>query len=168
MRALCVPVIAAAVLSLAACATAPTLYGPAAAPGAVGYSEYRIEPGRFRVTFRGGPGAPLEQVADYALLRAAELTLAEGYDWFRIADRYVRRADSGRGSRLTLGTGTGNYGRHGGVGVGLGTSFDLGGGPSVVQTLEIVMGKGPAPREGSVYDAREVQRNLGARLGARV
>ena len=41
----------------------PTLYQAAAGPQAVGYSEYRIEPGRYRITFRGGPGAPPEQVA---------------------------------------------------------------------------------------------------------
>ena len=160
--------IAAASLSLAACATPPTLYVPAAGPGGIGYSEYRIEPGRFRIMFKGGPGAPLEQVADYALLRAADLTLAEGYDWFRIADRYVRQAGPRGGPHVTLGTGTGSYGRRGGVGVGVGTSFDLGGGAGITQILEVVMGKGPAPREPDVYDAREVHRNLGARLGARV
>jgi hypothetical protein len=37
--------IAALALSLAACATAPTLYQPAVGPQAVGYSDYRIEPG---------------------------------------------------------------------------------------------------------------------------
>ena len=41
-------------------ATAPTLYGPAVRPDAVGFSEYRIEPGRVRITFRGGPGAPVQ------------------------------------------------------------------------------------------------------------
>ena len=71
---------AAASLALSACATAPTLYQASNGPQAVGYSEYRIEPGRYRITFRGGPGAPAQQVADYALLRAADLALAEGYD----------------------------------------------------------------------------------------
>src|SRR5690606_22629066 len=79
---------ALAVLMLTACATTPTFYAPAASPSAMGYSEYRIEPGRYRVTFRGGPGAPPQQVADYTLLRAADLALADGYDWFRITDRF--------------------------------------------------------------------------------
>ncbi|WP_374571000.1 hypothetical protein [Phenylobacterium sp.] len=156
--------LAAATLALAACATAPTFYGPAASPGAVGWSDYRIEPDRFRVTFQGGPGASLQQVADYALLRAADLTLAQGYDWFRVADRQVQGEPS-KGPRVGVGMGTGNYGRHSGVSVGLGTSFDLGGGAAVAQTLEIVMGHGPAPREPDVYDAREVRRNLGDKAG---
>lgn len=154
-----------AALWLAGCATPPTFYGPATAPNGIGWSEYRIEPGRYRVTFRGGPGAPIEQVADYALLRAADLTLADGYDWFRVADRFAVQSGSGAGPRVSLGTGTGSYGRHSGVSVGLGTSFDLGGGPALAQTLEIVMGRGPAPREPDVYDARELRRSLGARAG---
>ena len=52
--------IAAAALSLSACAAAPTLYQPAQGPQSVGYREYRIEPGRYRITFQGGPGAPPE------------------------------------------------------------------------------------------------------------
>ena len=67
---------AVACVSLAACATAPTHFQPAASPGGIGYSEMRIEPGRYRVTFQGGAGAPEAQVMDYALLRAADLALA--------------------------------------------------------------------------------------------
>lgn len=155
-----------AALVLSACATpAPTFYGPASASGAVGWSEFRIEPGRYRVTFRGGPGAPLEQVADYALLRAADLTMAQGYDWFRVADRVVQQVSRGGGPQVSLGTGTGSYGRRSGVSVGVGTTFDLGGGPVLAQTLEIVMGRGPAPREGDAYDARQIRRNLAPRAG---
>ncbi|OZA72087.1 MAG: hypothetical protein B7X77_12480, partial [Caulobacter sp. 39-67-4] len=68
--------LAGLVLSLAllgGCASAPTLYAARATPAGVGYTEFRLEPGRYRVTFQGGPGAPVEQVSDYALLRAAEL-----------------------------------------------------------------------------------------------
>jgi len=157
---------AAAALSLAACASAPTLYGPAATPNAVGFSEYRIEPGRYRVTFRGGPGAPPEQVADYTLLRAADLALAEGYDWFRVSDRFLRQAAPNNGPRISLGTGGVDYGRRSAVGVGVGTSFNLGGGPSLAQTIEVVMGKGAPPRDADVYDARAVRRTVGARAGS--
>ncbi len=86
--------------ALAACGTTPTVYGPAASAQGVGFSEYRIEPGRYRITFRGGPGAPVEQVSDYALLRAADLAIAEGYDWFRVADRYTTQE---RGQQRTAG-----------------------------------------------------------------
>src|SRR6516164_7347777 len=85
-----------AALALAACTT-PTVYQPASGPDAVGFSEYRIEPGRYRVFFHGGSGAPPERVMDLALLRAAELTLAGGYDWFRVSDRMVRAVGGGYG-----------------------------------------------------------------------
>jgi hypothetical protein len=149
---------------LTACASVPTLYRPAAAPGGIGYSEYRIEPGRFRVTFTGGRGAPAQQVADYALLRAADLTLAEGFDWFRVADRYTR-ATGGGGPQVTLGTGAGGFGRSGGVSIGIGTRFELGDGPALAQTLEVVMGKGALPRDADTYDARAIRRGLGAAHG---
>ncbi|WP_411287725.1 CC0125/CC1285 family lipoprotein [Phenylobacterium sp.] len=154
---------AALCASLGACASAPTVYSAANGPQAVGFSDYRIEPGRYRVTFRGGPGAPPEQVADYALLRAADIALADGYDWFRVSDRTMRQAGANNGPRVSLGTGGGSYGRGGGVGIGLGTSFDLGGGPSLAQTIEVVMGKGEKPPGADVYDARGLRSAIGPR-----
>ncbi|WP_309645676.1 CC0125/CC1285 family lipoprotein [Phenylobacterium sp.] len=148
---------------LSACAAAPTVYAPAAGPKAVGFSEYRIEPGRYRITFRGGPGAPAAQVSDYALLRAADLAIAEGYDWFRVADRMTLEAAPNNGPRVSIGGGGGGGGFRSGVGVGVGTSFDLGGGPSLAQTIEVLMGKGPRPSDRDAYDAREIRRNLGPR-----
>ena len=127
------------------------------------FSEYRIEPGRYRVTFRGGPGAPFSQVADFALLRAADLAIADGYDWFRITDRQATRDGQG-GPQLSVGAGGGSSGHSGGVGVGLGTSFNLGGGPQVSQTLEVMMGRGPRPAGGDVYDARQIRQVIGARV----
>lgn len=152
--------------ALAACATAPTVYAPAAGPKAVGFSEMRIEPGRYRITFRGGPGAPMTQVADYALLRAADLTLADGYDWFRVVDRYAAQSGGGGGPQLSVGAGGGSGGYRSGVGVGVGTSFDLSGGPALTQIIEIIMGKGAPPpsAKGEVYNAADVRRTIGARI----
>lgn len=160
------PLMVALALSagLAACATAPTFYAPAATPQGVGFSDYRLEADRFRITFRGGPGAPAAQVADYALLRASDLALTNGYDWFRITERYMTRSAPTSGTRLSIGTGSGSFGRHGGVGLGLGTSFDLGGGPSLSQTLEVVLGKGPRPQGADVYDARDVRQTIAPRV----
>lgn len=154
---------AAGCLTLAACATPPTVYAPAAGPQTPGYSEFRIEPGRYRITFRGGPGAPVEQVADYALLRAADLAIAEGYDWFRVADRHTRQAAPNGGPRISIGAGGGPGPFRSGVGVGLGTSFDLGGGPAIAQTIEVLMGRGAKPAGLDVYDAQAVRRAIGAR-----
>lgn len=162
MKRLALILLAAA--ALGACETVPTLYQPAAGRDAVGYSEYRIEPGRYRITFRGGPGAPPVQVADYALLRAADLALAEGYDWFRVSDR-VTEGHPDRGPRVSLGVGGASFGRHSGVGVGVSTGgMSLGGGPSVSTTIEVLMGRGERPRGADVYDARALRQNLGARI----
>jgi len=153
----------AAVLALTGCAT-PTVYGPAAGPARVGFSDYRIEAGRYRVTFTGGGGAPIAQVADFALLRAAELALRDGYDWFRVVDRVDQRA-GGVGSTLSVGTGSSSWGRRSSVGVGLGTTIDLSGGPAWSRTLEVLAGKGEPPRERDVYDARAVVRDVGQGAG---
>ena len=50
------------------------------------------------------------------------------------------------------------------MGVGVGTSFNLGGGPALAQTIEILLGKGAAPRGPDVYNAREVERAIRARV----
>src|SRR6185369_1173595 len=112
----------------------------------------------YRVTFQGGPGAPPAQVQDYALLRAADLAVAEGYDWFRVTDRMTRE-NGYSGATLSLGFGGASYGHHSATGVGVGAGgIPLGGGPALVATLEVLMGKGPKPSDGDVYDARGVQR----------
>ncbi len=160
MKRLVLPAFAA--LALAACTTAPTRFQPAAGRDPVGFSEIRIEPGRYRVTFQGGAGAPAAQVQDYALLRAANLALANGYDWFRVTDRATRQTGYS-GSSLSVGVGGMSFGRHSAAGVGVGTGVPLGGGAALATTLEVLMGKGPRPSDGDVYDARGVQQSIGAR-----
>ena len=74
--------------ALAGCAT-PTPYQPNI-PGQAtsgGYSEVRIEPNRWRVTFAGNSLTSRQTVEAYLLFRSAELTVQQGYDWFSIADR---------------------------------------------------------------------------------
>jgi len=158
------PLIAATLAGflLAACATTPTVYrAQLGAPNDVGYSEYRLEAGRYRVTFQGGPGAKEAQVADYALLRAAELALRDGYDWFRIADRSTSVSGYDRGPRVSFGGGSASFGGRSSVGVGLGTSFNLGPGPAVSRSIEVVFGKGPTPKDRDAYDARDVVKTVG-------
>jgi hypothetical protein len=77
---------------LSACTTA-TPYQPNIRGQKVsgGYSESRIEANRFRVNFAGNTLTSRETVEGYLLFRAAELTLAQGYDWFSIADRSTDR-----------------------------------------------------------------------------
>ena len=161
MKSAAIALFAAASLGLVACETVPTRYGPASGPQAVGFNEYRLAPGRYRITFRGGPGAPANQVEDYALLRAADVTLRDGYDWFRIADRSTSASGVDRGPRLSVGGGSASFGRHTGVGLGVGTSFNLGPGPAFSRSIEVVFGKGPVPRDRDAYDAREIVKVVG-------
>lgn len=151
---------ALACFALAACETPmPTVYQAAGGPRAVGFSEMRIEPGRYRVTFHAGPGAAPVQAEDYALRRAADLAVTEGYDWFRVYGRDMAWTGGG-GPTIGLGLGGANFGRRSAVGGSVGTGFQLGGGPAPRATLEVVMGKGPRPAGPDVYDARGVQQSI--------
>jgi hypothetical protein len=167
MKRLTLPLIAAAGLALSACASlAP--YGPQTGANGQGYAEQRIESNRYRVTYNG-VGAP-GPVADYALLRAAELTLGQGYDWFEVTQRWTDgRLDSAGGLRpsVSIGAGSSSYGgryggyRSSGVGVGVGLNFS---GPSPTSTtLEVVMGNGERPDRPNAYDASSVRDSLGWR-----
>ncbi|MEO0427559.1 MAG: hypothetical protein AAF160_08940 [Pseudomonadota bacterium] len=73
-------------LTLAACAAGPTPYLPAdpAFPASLGFREAPIEDDRFRVEVAANAATAPETVEDYLLFRAAEITLAQGADWFRI------------------------------------------------------------------------------------
>jgi hypothetical protein len=62
---------------------------------------------------------------------------------------------------MSLGLGGADFGRRSSVGVGLGTSFNLGGGPALSSTIEVMMGKGSRPPGLDVYDARAVLRTIG-------
>jgi hypothetical protein len=71
----------------------PTPYQAAIHGGlnAGGYSELRIEPDRWRVTFAGNAVTSRETVEGYLLFRAAEVTLQNGGDWFMMVDRQTDR-----------------------------------------------------------------------------
>ena len=153
--------VALAAFTLAACETG-TAYQPALRPGAMGYNDYAIEPGRYRISFQGGDGAPAGQVRDYVLLRAAQVTLRDGYDWFRISDREGYVAPPRNRGSVSIGIGGFNFGRGGGFGGGVSTAVPIGGGPQIGRSIEILTGKGPIPTDGA-YDARGVERNLGPR-----
>ena len=147
-------------LTLAACASSPA-YGPAAKEGAMGYSSQQIEAGRHRVAFTD---ADAGKARNMALLRAAEITLMEGKDWFEVTSEYADTEQGrGGGSSISIGGGSGSYGRSSSVGVGVGFGIPLGGGGASGKTtavLEIVTGAGPKPGKSAVYDARSVDMNL--------
>ena len=148
--------------SLAACATAPTVYQAATPSNPIGYSEFRIENDRYRITFQGGSSAAPQQVMDFALMRAADLAIANGFDWFQVADRSVHPTSSGSNSRVSFGVGGASFGSRSSVGVGVGTGFDLGGSSygSPVATIEVVMGKGRKPESVDAYDAHALRQSM--------
>lgn len=176
----------AAAVALAACATA-TPYQPNIPGQAVsgGYSEVRLEPDRYRVTFSGNTLTSRETVEGGLLYRAAELTVSLGYDWFAIVDRQTERKartyiepdpfyHPWYGPAYPYWR---PYWRYYGPGYGWRTWDPFWGDPFWADrmdvrtverfeaTAEIVMRKGQKP-EGDVhaFDARAVMENLGPRI----
>ena len=143
-------------LLLAACAaTGPAAYGPADEKG-FGYNEQRIEDNRFRVTYQGSGGMPPGLVEDYALRRAAELALANGYEWFRVVGSDIAGEERG-GVSVGTGFGTSSYGRRSSVGVGVGADLGrVGAQEFFTVRMDVLMGSGEVSEEDDVYDARGV------------
>lgn len=158
--------IGAAASLLAACATAVgTAYGPADSKG-YGYTQTRIEADRYRVAFAGDGATSPETVEDYAMLRAAELAVENGYDWFRVVGHTMDEAEKG-GVGVGAGFGTGSYGRRSGVSVGVGGDLGtVGGRRFYTSRLEVLMGKGDKPDDPAAYDARSLIDSIRARMNS--
>ncbi|MCR6643460.1 MAG: hypothetical protein NVV62_02450 [Terricaulis sp.] len=157
-----------ALAALAACASTPT-YAPASAPGGAGYSETQIESNRYFVTYRARGAAEASVLSDYALLRAAELTIERGGEWFWVDRRTMDEANARSGPSVGVGVGGGSWGGRGGGSVGVGINIPLGGGGGQragAVTLEIRVGEGAKPDSADAYDARSTAQALRARLPA--
>ena len=148
---------------LAACAV-PTPYQ--AADGGYGYTDQQIEGNRYRVSFDGNSSTPREEVQNYLLYRAAELTVQNGFDYFTIVDRDVERStryyshafvdDFGFRSRRYRG----RYGhrRFFGPRFVSGSSYPIN---EYSGTADIVMSEGEKPAdEPNAYDALDVLQRL--------
>ena len=184
MRKLVIAGLLAITAGLAGCTTA-TPYQPDLRGSQVsgGFSETRVTNDRFRVQFRGNTLTSRDTVERYLLSRAAELTLAQGYDWFEIDDRRTDRTqrtyvDPPMGPRMGWGGGWG-YGfwqpswRYYGAGFGWRSWDPYFGDPFFADRMdirtvqqfeagaEIILHRGPTP-EGSAraFDARQVKQNL--------
>ena len=161
--------IVGALLALTACASAPT-YTPATRTGAAGYSEAAIESNRYLVTYRAPGAGDAALVQDYALLRAADLTLQNGRDWFWVDRRTLDEDLAARrsGPSVGVGIGGGSWGGRSGGGVSVGVNFPIGAGSSTQRaqsaTLEVRFGEGVKPDDPNAYDARAVAANIRARL----
>lgn len=152
-------------LLLAACATAVGTPYQAADNKGFGFSETRIESDRYRIVFAGDGATSAEAVEDFALLRASEIALANGYDWFRVVSKDI--AADKRGG-VGLGAGVGGGGSNVGVGVG-GNFGSVGARNFYTARIEVLFGKGERPAgddAGVFYDARAVADSIRARMGA--
>ena len=144
-------------LSLTACAAGPSAFGPAKNYDSVGFKNTKIESDRFRVSYTASNPA---EAQDFALLRAAQITLDEGYSHFEIIGGNL----SGNGPRggvsssVGIGFGGGGY-RRGGTSVGLGVGVNdvvrALEGDRVTNTIEIRL-LGARGTGNDVYDAKSV------------
>ena len=170
--------IAVLALFMAACSSTTT-YQPAEKRGGYGYTETELGKDRYRVTFTGNTVTDKETVNDYALLRAAELTLQQGYDWFQLVNRDTEsksRTSSTISGVNEFGGGTAVYQRCGLLScdtVVAQTPGRLSGGYATSTTrtsyqasLEIKMGKDPMPDAAEAYNAQELASTLRRWMGS--
>ncbi|WP_301774604.1 CC0125/CC1285 family lipoprotein [Pseudidiomarina terrestris] len=153
---------------LAACSSQPDYR--AAEDGGYGYTETQLTDTQYKVKFKAR-GTDKGAANNYALLRAAEVTLQNDYDWFVITHREtevdketVHNADFAypmSGDMVTycnaIRCETRYYPRTAytaGIHVGGRTDSDI------VVTLDIKMGNGEQPDTNYSYDASEVVTNL--------
>ena len=163
MHRFLVPLVA---LLLAACASTPP-YRASVTPTGVGYSETQIESDRYFVTYRAGGSADAALLNDYALLRAADVTLAHNRDWFWVDRRSTDTSAAGRsGPSFGVSVGGVSGGRHSALGGSIGMSFPIGHPHETASaaTLEIRLGQGPKPDDPNAYDAHSISANLRSRL----
>lgn len=168
---------ATAALALSACATA-TPYGPAGVDSRYGYAEQRVDADRYRISFAGNSVTSREQVEMALLLRAAEVTAENGYDWFATVNRATDRDVRLQATRDPF-----YYDRYGpywgpswryyrrgywspwGDPFWGSRDFDVREIDRYEASAEIVMGRGRKPADDpNAFDAREVIQNLGPRV----
>ncbi len=187
-------VLASFIALTTACTTSSMRYTPyqAAVPGKFGFSDQRIEAARYRVIFEGNSATTRQRVEDSLLLRAANLTLESGYDWFQIVNRatdpktYQVRTPaisttwaSGFGYNSGFASARVWSPRHGWVYLqqpyfpyasynDFGSFSDRNDVREITRfqaTAEIILGKGPKPADrADTFDARDVTTNLAPRL----
>ncbi len=160
MKRLAIALTGLSALALSACASlAP--YGAQQGPNGQGFSEQRIESNRYRVSYNGVGAAG--RVADWALLRAADLTTEQGYDWFEVTQSWTDGRPGGAGGvrpSVSIGGGSSRYGGYSASGVGVGVGLNFSGPQPTSTMLEVVLGRGQKPDRPNAYDARSVQGSI--------
>jgi len=127
-------------ISMSATAAPPAKATYEAAPGldTSGWLTANADDGRYTVVYTGFPGMKREQVAEFALLRAAEFTSEAGLEWFAVTRKTSRsvpidptkndlssKTGGSLGGNPTAGTGSGAAG--GGTQPGVANSTTRGG-----------------------------------------
>ena len=160
MKRLAIALTGLSALALSACASlAP--YGAQQGPNGQGFSEQRIESNRYRVSYNGVGAAG--RVADWALLRAADLTTEQGYDWFEVTQSWTDGRPGGAGGvrpSVSIGGGSSRYGGYSASGVGVGVGLNFSGPQPTSTKLEVVLGRGQKPDRPNAYDAHSVQGSI--------
>lgn len=147
--------------TLAACSS-KTVYQPANESG-FGYTDKQLAKDMYWVRYKSRD-TDANKATDYALLRAAELTLAQGYEWFAVSEKDVT------GKRLTHNEETEVHvdtmanctsdmcgsvpatRKYGGDGVNIEQEERA----DFTVELKVLFGKGERPEPKFVYDAKEV------------
>lgn len=164
--------IPALILGVSACASGPD-YREARTDRSEGYSQQIIEAGRYRIQYKLDEDH-IGKAQDYALLRAAELTMEQGFQTFKVVDEtadidrsdrepvrtsiereYVVTRDCGLLSCRTTARPT--FSR---TEIGTIVSDD-----ETIVTLEIQLSNDDASADPDKYDASQVAANIRARLG---
>jgi len=152
---------AAAALSMTACATGPTAYGPSDGRS-LGFENTQIEKDRFRISFTGRSEV---EARDYALLRAAEIADTEGYSHFKVLGGNTSSNGGGSpvSSRIGIGIGSGGYGfgrrstrTNVNLGIGIHDVARALEGSKVTESIEIVLKRSASVDDPSVYNAKSV------------
>ena len=165
----------ATLCTLGACASSPR-YVAADSASDYGYYARKISENRYRVNYNGSRRTHLQDTRDFALLRAAEITLSEGYEWFQVVDRETATTET-REPRAGIGFGyerawytnrdcsllaCSQHTRP--VTYARWTADSRRPETRHSHSLEIVMGKGKMPEDGHYYDAKEVTKAIYAAI----
>lgn len=147
--------------TLAACSST-TVYQPAN-EGGFGYTEQQLAKDMYWVRYKSRD-TDAKKAKDYALLRAAELTLAQGYEWFVVSENDVTGKRLGHNTETNMDIDTvanctsdmcGNipasrkYASDG-VNIERAERADF------TVELKVLFGKGERPEPKFVYDAQQV------------
>ena len=147
----------------------PTQYQAALENGAQGYSHIQLSDNQYRVVFKGNKSTTENDVKNFALLHAAELTTAQGYNWFTVveSDTDIETKDLTRVGPSTMKPIQGET-TCGLLGCATPSSPNYAGGEvttkqvkeSIMSSLLITMGKGDPKTPLEVFDAVQLAKNL--------